>query len=142
VPEKATSLRPARPEACRFRSVAHACYCAAMSADRFRRIALSFAGAVEASHMGHPDFRVGRRVFATLGYPDQSWGMVKLTPEQQGMVVDAEPEIFRPVQGGWGRRGATNVRLAAADDTTLKSALAFAWGNVAPKSAAKRARRG
>ena len=68
--------------------------------------------------------------------------MVKLTPEQQQIVVDAEPELFRPVPGGWGRRGNTNVRLAAADERTLKSALAMAWGNVAPKSLVKRSRPG
>ena len=92
--------------------------------------------------MGHPDFRVGRRVFATLGYPDRSWGMVKLNPEQQQIVTDAEPDIFLRVPGGWGRRGATNVRLASADATTLRSALAFAWGNVAPKSLVKQVRHG
>jgi hypothetical protein len=69
-----------------------------MSADRFRRAALGLPEAVESSHGGHPDFRVGKRVFASLFYPDKNWGMVKLTPEQQAMVVDAEPEIFRPVR--------------------------------------------
>ena len=60
--------------------------------------------------------------------------MVKLTPEQQSMLVEAEPEIFRPVPGGWGKRGSTNVRLQNADPTTLKSALTLAWNNVAPRS--------
>src|ERR1700761_491965 len=105
-----------------------------MSATRFRKIALALPGAVEGAHQGHADFRVGKRVFATIGYPDDNWGMVKLTPEQQSMLVEAEPEIFRPVPGGWGKRGSTNVRLAKADSTTLKSALALAWRNVAPKS--------
>ena len=104
-----------------------------MSSSRFRRIALSLPEAVEASHQGHPDFRVGKRIFATLGYPDKAWGMVNLTPEQQRMVVEAEPDIFRPVPGGWGKTGNTNVRLAAADATTLKSALTLAWSNVASK---------
>jgi len=84
--------------------------------------------------MGHPDFRVAGRVFATLGYPDKGWAMVKLTPEQQSMLVESEPEVFRPVPGGWGRRGSTNVRIAAADRKTLSGALAMAWRNVAPKS--------
>jgi hypothetical protein len=60
-----------------------------------------------------------------------------LLPEQQSMVVDAEPEIFRPVPGGWGKGGATNVRLTKADRTTLKSALTMAWQNIAPKPRAK-----
>jgi hypothetical protein len=58
--------------------------------------------------------------------------MVKLTAEQQSMLVEAEPEIFRPVPGGWGKRGSTNVRLAAADQATLKSALTMALSNIAP----------
>jgi hypothetical protein len=109
-----------------------------MSADRFRRAALGLPEAVEGSHGGHPDFRVGKRVFASLSYPDKDWGMVKLTPEQQAMVVDAEPDIFRPVPGGWGKHGNTNVRLAKADLATLKSALTMAWQNVAPKPRAKK----
>jgi hypothetical protein len=105
-----------------------------MSSSRFRKIALALPEAVEGSHQGHADFRVGKRVFATLGYPDESWGMVKLTPEQQAVLIAAEPEIFRPVPGGWGRHGSTNVRLAKADSATLKSALLQAWRNIAPKS--------
>ena len=100
---------------------------------RFRSAALALPGVVEGLHQGHADFRAGKRIFATLGYPDQDWGMVKLTREQQAMLVEAEPEIFRPVPGGWGRQGNTNVRLAKADQTTLRSALTLAWSNVAPK---------
>ena len=105
-----------------------------MSSKRFRQIALALPEVVEGSHQGHADFRVGKRIFATFGYPDQAWGMVKLTPEQQAMLVEAEPDIFRPVPGGWGKRGSTNVRLAKADAATLQSALAMAWRNSAPKS--------
>ena len=104
-----------------------------MSAARFRKIALSFPGATEGAHQGHADFRAGKRIFATLGYPDAAWGMVKLTLEQQSVLVAAEPEIFRPVPGGWGKHGSTNMRLAKADATTLRSALHQAWSNVAPK---------
>lgn len=102
---------------------------------------MSLPGAIEASHQGHPDFRAGKRVFATLGYPDDGWGMVKLTPEQQAMLVEAEPDIFRPVPGGWGKGGSTNVRLAKADQTTLRSALTLAWNNVAPKLPLKASKR-
>src|SRR5271156_502596 len=105
-----------------------------MSAQRFRIIALALPEAVEGSHQGHADFRVAKRVFATLGYPDDDWGMVKLTPEQQSVLVEAEPDIFRPVPGGWGKRGSTNVRLAKADAATLQSALSLAWRNIAPRS--------
>ena len=108
-----------------------------MSIARFRKIALSLPDAFEGAHHGTTDFRVRKRIFATLGYPDENWGMVKLTVEQQSMLVDAEPEIFRPVPGGWGKTGATNVRLAKADATTLKSALTMAWQNIAEKSPSK-----
>lgn len=105
-----------------------------MSAGRFRKVALALPDAIEGAHQGHADFRVGKRIFATLGYPDDTWGMVKLTPEQQTVLVEAEPEIFRPVPGSWGKHGNTNVRLAEADAKTLHSALTMAWKNVAPKS--------
>src|SRR5262249_32367402 len=108
-----------------------------MTPDDFRRIALSLPEAVEASHMGHPDFRVRRKIFATIGWPDSAWAMVKLAPDQQMMVVEAVPTMFAPVPGGWGRRGSTNVRLTAADEATLRSVLTMAWRNVAPKSLVK-----
>jgi hypothetical protein len=105
-----------------------------MSSNRFRLIALSLPGAIEGSHRGRTDFRAGKRIFATLGYPDKDWGTLKLTPEQQSVLVEAEPDIFRPVPGGWGKQGYTNVRLARAGQTTLRSALGMAWTNIAPKS--------
>jgi hypothetical protein len=108
-----------------------------MSAGRFRRAALALPGAVEGAHQRTADFRVGKRIFATLGYPDAAWGTLKLTPEQQAMLVDAEPDIFRPVPGGWGKQGYTNVRLAKADAKTLKSALGMAWQNIASKPTAR-----
>lgn len=88
--------------------------------------------------MGHPDFRVGRKIFATIGYPDGAWAMVKVTPEQQGMLMATAPTVFVPVSGGWGRRGSTNVRLAAADEATLRDAIATAWRNIAPRSLVRR----
>jgi hypothetical protein len=112
-----------------------------MSITRFRKIALSLPESIEGAHHGTTDFRVKKRIFATLGYPDEDWGMVKLTVEQQSVLTEAEPEIFRPVPGGWGKGGATNVRLAKADATTLKSALTMAWQNIAEKPPAPRARK-
>jgi hypothetical protein len=101
--------------------------------DHFRRIALGLPEALESAHMGHPDFRVRNKVFATLGYPDEGWAMVKLTAEQQASIVHAEPAVYAPVKGAWGRRGATNVRLGAADELSLRHAVVTAWRNVAPK---------
>jgi hypothetical protein len=99
----------------------------------FRRTALSLPEAAESAHMGHPDFRVRNKIFASLGAPDKAWGVVKLTPEQQEVLMGAEPGVFEPAAGAWGRRGWTHVRLASVDRTTLKSALVMAWRNTAPK---------
>jgi len=107
----------------------------------FRRLALRLPDVVEDAHMGHPDFRVGGRIFATLGAPDAEWGMVALTPEQQDAFVHSAPRVFRPVKGGWGRGGATNVRLSAATERTLRPALETAWNNKAHSRPARRPRR-
>jgi hypothetical protein len=109
-----------------------------MTPAGFRRLALALPETSEVGHMGHPDFRVGGKIFATLGYPDDGWGMVKLTPDQQEALVSAEPAVFAPVKGGWGRGGATNVRLRAARVASLRLALATAWRNVAPRALAGR----
>ncbi|HUG53463.1 MAG TPA: MmcQ/YjbR family DNA-binding protein [Vicinamibacteria bacterium] len=102
-----------------------------MTPDDFRGMALALPGAAEGSHMGHPDFRVGGKVFATLAYPDDGWAMVKLTPEQQEAFVEEAPAVFTPVKGGWGLRGATGVRLRAATRRSLGPALQTAWRNLA-----------
>ena len=110
-----------------------------MTPDGFRRLALRLPEAVESAHMAHPDFRVRGKIFATLGHPDAAHGMVKLTLEQQEALVEAEPETYAPVPGGWGRKGATHVRLRRARAKSLGLALTLAWRNVAalPRPAAR-----
>jgi hypothetical protein len=108
-----------------------------VTAREFRRIALGLPQATEAVHMAHPDFRVGGRIFATLGYPRNGWGMVKLTPEQQELFVRAQPAAFAPVTGAWGRAGCTTVRLRTARTAAVREALTMAWHNRAPKRLAR-----
>jgi hypothetical protein len=98
-----------------------------MTIDDFRRIALSLEAAEESSHMGHPDFRVGGRIFSTLAAAAQGYGNLMLTPEQQATFVEELPEVFIPIPGGWGKRGATHIRLAAANKDVLEGALRTAW---------------
>jgi hypothetical protein len=105
-----------------------------MTQDGFRRLALGLPEATEAGHMGHPDFRVRGKIFATLGYPDGGSAMLKLTPEQQEAFASAEPLVFAPVEGGWGQKGATNVRLQPAKTASVRMGLVLAWRNVAPQS--------
>jgi YjbR len=101
-----------------------------MNASDFRRIALGMPEATEQAHMAHPDFRVRGKIFATLGYPDAAWGMVKLTPEQQRSYVQLDPAGFVPVKGAWGAKGCTNIRLSAAREELLQEAMRAASGNV------------
>jgi hypothetical protein len=108
-----------------------------MTADEFRRLALALPEAVEAAHMGHPDFRVRGKIFATLGFAGDDWGMVKLTPEEQRRFMAAEPRVFAPIPGAWGRRGCTKVLLPAATEDGVRPALVAAWRNTAPKRLAQ-----
>ena len=98
-----------------------------MNATDFRRIALSLEGAEEGSHMGAADFRAGGRIFATLASEKQGYGNLMLTPELQADFVRELPEVFLPVHGGWGRMGATHIRLATASEDVLAGALRTAW---------------
>src|SRR5262245_7663776 len=102
-----------------------------MTPNQFRRLALNLPETIESAHMGHPDFRVAGKIFATLG-PGEAWGMVKLTPQQQKEYVRAHPKVFEPINGAWGRRGATKVILKPATKATLTPALIAAWRNTAP----------
>jgi predicted DNA-binding protein (MmcQ/YjbR family) len=97
-----------------------------MTADDFRALALDLPGAVEQSHMGHPDFRANGRIFATL-HADDEWGMVKVYPAEQQALMADYPDVFVPAAGAWGRQGCTNVCLKKAKVATVRAALMLAW---------------
>jgi len=104
-----------------------------MTADQFRKLVLSFPDAEERAHHGHPDFRVDGKIFATLGYPDQTRGMVQLTPEQQAEFMHDHPQVFSPAAGKWGLKGSTIVNLPKATKAVLKMAVETAWKNATIK---------
>ena len=104
-----------------------------MTADEFRRIALSHVEAVESSHGGHPDFRVGGKIFATLGYPNDGFGAVMLTPQDQELLVRDFPKTFKPAAGSWGASGSTIVTLEGPNKRAVTIALESAWRKRAPK---------
>lgn len=108
-----------------------------MTAAEFRRMALSLPDVVEASHMGHPDFRVGGKVFATLGYPSDRFAVVMLSPLDQSFIISDHPKTFAPAAGGWGRSGSTTVLLRGANKRAVTNALEAAWRKRAPKRRAK-----
>jgi hypothetical protein len=103
-----------------------------MTGAQFRKIALSFPEAVEASHMGHPDFRVGGRIFATLG-PDESFGVVMLQPEDQAFFMQISGDVFSPAAGAWGQQGSTVITLRHAKPALVRDAVEAAWRRRAPK---------
>jgi hypothetical protein len=108
-----------------------------MTADDFRKLALSFPETVESAHMHHPDFRFRGKIFATLGYPDDNSAVVRLTPDEQRDLVRGDPNVFQPVKGAWGRRGNTSIHLPAAKIDAVREALSAAWRNTAPKRLAQ-----
>jgi predicted DNA-binding protein (MmcQ/YjbR family) len=107
-----------------------------MQSNDFRAMCLAISGAVEASHMGHPDFRLNGKIFASLSGRELEWGMVKLTPSQQKVLLVDAAAGFQPASGAWGRQGCTMVRLDAAKKRAVKSAIALAVENVTAASAA------
>ena len=112
------------------------------TAANFRRMALALRDATEKAHHGHPDFRAGGRIFASLHHSMER-GMVKLTPDQQHEMMRAHPHAFTPEAGAWGRQGCTRVVLAQVDAETLGEALTMARQNVdrpAPKPRGRRTR--
>jgi len=108
-----------------------------MTPNKFRELALRFPEAIESSHMRHPDFRVAGKIFATLGYPDENFAMVKLSADDQKDFVRTSPGVFTPVKGAWGRQGATTVNLPAATTNIVREALSAAWRHTAPKRLSK-----
>lgn len=112
-----------------------------MTTGEFRRIALSMPGAVEGTHMGHADFRAGGRIFATLGAPTNAWGMIKVGPDDQALLLSAHPKAFQAAAGAWGRAGCTMVRLEAAPKAVIKDAMSVAVEVAMTPKASRRTRR-
>ncbi len=110
-----------------------------MTGAQYRRMALKLPGASEGAHGGHPDFRVGGKIFCTLAFEKEGYGVLMLTPEQQVGMVEDSPEVFSPVPGGWGRMGMTRVRLDAVSADVLEAALRMAWKRRAPKGSGRMA---
>jgi hypothetical protein len=108
--------------------------------EEFRRIALGMKGAEESAHMGHPDFRVHNRIFATLHH-DRGFGGLMLAPDQQQKFLREYPDAFEPAPGAWGRAGATTVRLAGVLEEALGEAMTLAWQNISAKALSRPARK-
>jgi hypothetical protein len=109
--------------------------------DRFRKLALKLPGAVESSHMGHPDFRLNQQIFATLSAQEQGCDVLKLTLDQQQSLITELPEVFSPVHGGWGRMGMKLINLQTAKAAVMKGALETAYRNLQQKQSTRKTSR-
>lgn len=106
-----------------------------MTPDAFRRRALSLPGATEASHGGHPDFRIAGKVFASLGYPDAGSAAVMLTPDEQALAIERAPGAARRAAGAWGAKGSTVLTLERLDEELAAWALRAAFSGKSPRPA-------
>jgi hypothetical protein len=99
--------------------------------EEVRILALMLPETVTGAHSGNPDFRVGGRVLATL-WVEEARLVLRLSPADQAALCAAEPDLFTPLDGAWGRRGWTNLDLDGCAEETLRAALLAAWRMTAP----------
>ena len=113
-----------------------------VTAARFRKLALSYEGALEVAHFDRAAFRTKRRIFATLP-PDGFSANLLLDRDVQEAICEALPKAFSPVPGGWGRMGYTTVNLRTVTEPDLVRALseAHARANEPAKKTAPRRRK-
>lgn len=101
----------------------------------FTQMALGFEEAVEQPHFHKNSFRVRKKIFATLNERDEN-AVLKLSEQDQSILVDISNSAIRPVKGSWGKQGWTEVDLNAVDPGLLKTAMTTAYCTVAPKTLA------
>ncbi len=102
-----------------------------MLPEDVRALARMLPETVAGAHSGNPDFRVGGRIFATL-WVEEARVVLRLSPEIRDALCEAEPDLFTPVEGAWGRRGWTSLDLDACEEDVLRDALLAAWRVTAP----------
>ena len=104
-----------------------------MLPEDVRALARMLPETVEGAHSGNPDFRVGGRILATL-WVEEARVVLRLAPALQDALCAAEPDLFTPVEGAWGRRGWTSLDLDPCEEETLRDALLAAWRVTAPQA--------
>ena len=103
-----------------------------MTPAAFRKTALSFPETAEASHMGHPDFRVRGKIFATVP-PDEEHLHIFVDAMETAAAVAHDPQAFEELW--WGKKlSGVRVNLAAAEGVRVQELLEESWRSKAPKS--------
>jgi predicted DNA-binding protein (MmcQ/YjbR family) len=102
-----------------------------ITTQAFRKLAMSFPEALEQPHFHRTSFRVKKKIFATLDEREKRV-VVKFSPVEQSVFIDAGKGTIYPVPGGWGRSGFTYVDLATVKKSMLADAVTASYRNVAP----------
>lgn len=102
------------------------------SAADLRQLALSLPGTSEAPHFDRAAFRVDR-IYVTLA-ADGASANFKFTPDEQEFKCQLAPDIFAPIDNGWGRQGWTVANLASATEDDLRAALEMAHAHAVGKT--------
>lgn len=97
-----------------------------------RRIALALPQSVEAPHFETASFRVGKKIFCTLGAASDRI-VLKFDPEDQANLILDAPDALTPVPGAWGRKGWTHAAYGGLSEARLEMLMRLAWATVAPK---------
>ncbi len=97
-----------------------------MTPDAFIAIASGLAMVKAKSVLGAVRFAVGGKTFATLGWPQAGWAVVKLTAADQRSLVSTTAGVT-PEPGERGRKGVTLVHLRDVSEAHAKRILVAAW---------------
>lgn len=103
-----------------------------ISLATFRQLALSFPDAEEQPHFDKASFRVNNKIFATL-WEKEHGAMLKLPLIEQSVFCAYDKDVFFPVPGVWGKKGATFVDLRKVKKGMVKDALGVAYKGVVGK---------
>jgi|SRR5579871_1852488 len=93
--------------------------------QRVRELVSELPNSAEGAHHGHPDFRVKKRIFATLSESEDR-AALRLTNVEARALAERQPDVFRLVSDrapvGW-----VSVLLAGVDEAEFGDLLEAAW---------------
>jgi hypothetical protein len=98
-----------------------------ISAAKVRQVVASLPGALEGAHHGHPDFRVQKKIFATLSESEDR-AALRLPRLQSRELAADQPTAFRLVSDrepfAW-----VSVLLSQTDEFEFADLLEAAWSH-------------
>jgi hypothetical protein len=94
-----------------------------------RKLALSFPEAVESSHFEVADFRVRKKIFASIHPGGSKGALLRLGADQVATLADADPGTF---QAAWGGQ-ALIVQFSKVGRAQYAHLMEQAWRAIAPK---------